>query len=92
MPKLLVFENVGFSGANREYYSNDPDLTLNGANMEFGSAIVLSGSWTLYPDPNFQGTAISLAPQGGPDSDGAYKDFADWGGAEKFSVRSIQYS
>jgi hypothetical protein len=90
--KLLVFENAGFLGTNREYYSNDPDLTLNGLEKEFGSAIVLSGSWTLYPDPNYQGTSISLTAQGGPDTDGAFKDYADWGGAGKFTVRSIQYS
>lgn len=89
MPKLIVFTEVGFSGSSQEFTSNDPDLTLNSEDATFKSAIVLSGSWTLYDDVASGGTAISLTEQGGPDADGSFEDHADWGGAAPFHVKSI---
>jgi Beta/Gamma crystallin len=91
MPKLIVFTEVGYNGIAKEFTSNDPDLTLNGDDATFKSAIVLSGSWTLYPETASQGTPISLGETGGPDGDGGYKDHADWGGVEAFHVKSIAH-
>lgn len=92
MAKLIVFSTPGYNGTSKEFQNNDPDLTLNGDDFVVASAIALSGSWTLYPDPGYQGTPISLAREGGPDSDGGYKDYADWTGAANFHVKSIQHS
>lgn len=91
MAKLLAFAAAGFTGVNKEYRSNDPDLTLNGDDFVIASAIVLSGTWTLYDDVNFAGNVISLHETGGPDIDGSYKDQADWSGGAPFHVKSIQH-
>ncbi len=77
---------------SKEFRSNDPDLTLNGDDFQFASAIVISGEWTLYPDANFGGNPVSLGTNGGADADGAYKDVADWGATQAFVVRSIQHN
>jgi hypothetical protein len=92
MPKLILFNQVGFINTAKEFRSNDPDLVLNGDDFQANSAIVASGDWTLFPDVNFQGTPISLGANGGPDADGSYKDPADWSGAGAFHVKSIQHN
>ncbi len=91
MPKLITFTEVGYNGISKEFTSNDPDLTLNGDDATFKSAIVLSGSWDLYDDVARAGTTMNLTDTGGPDADGGYKDFADWGGATAFHVKSIYH-
>ena len=91
MPKLIAFSETGYSGTSQEFRSNDPDLTLNGDDFIIKSAIVLSGSWTLYDDVNSAGTSISLGEQGGPDADGSFKDHADWAGDAAFHVKSITH-
>lgn len=90
-PKLIAFSETGYSGTSREFRSNDPGLTINGDDFIIQSAIVLSGSWTLYDDVNSAGTSIALGEQGGPDADGSFKDHADWGGAAAFHVKSINH-
>ena len=89
MPKLIAFSETGYSGTTKEFSSNDPDLTINGDDFIIKSAMVLSGSWALYDDVGFAGNTISMDAQGGPDSDGGFKDHADWGGAAPFHVKSI---
>ncbi len=89
MPRILVFTNPGFSGTVKEFTLNDPDLTQNGDDLTFASAIVLSGSWNLYDEVNQAGNTISLSATSGPNGDGAFKDPADWGGAAAFHVKSI---
>jgi hypothetical protein len=91
MPKLIAFSEPGYSGTSQEFRSNDPDLTLNGDDFIIKSAIVLSGSWTLYDDVTSGGTSIVLGEAGGPDADGSFKDHADWGGAVPFHVKSINH-
>jgi hypothetical protein len=91
MPKLIAFSEPGYSGTSQEFRSNDPDLTLNGDDFIIKSAIVLSGSWTLYDDVLSAGTSIALGEAGGPDADGSFKDHADWGGAVPFHVKSINH-
>lgn len=92
MPKLILFNQVGYINTAKEFRSNDPDLVLNSDDFQANSAIVASSEWTLYPDVNFQGTPIALGTNGGPDQDGTYKDPADWGGAGAFHVKSIQHN
>ena len=92
MPKLISFTVADFGAAATTFQSNDPDLTLNGADVDIASAFVASGSWTLYDQPGFQGTSITLTEAGGPDADGCYRDYADWAGTAIFHVRSIQHS
>lgn len=50
MPKLITFTEVGYNGNSKEFTSNDPDLTLNGDDATFKSAIRLSGNGTLWDD------------------------------------------
>jgi hypothetical protein len=92
MAKLILFNQTGYTNTAKEFRSNDPDLTLNGDDFQFNSAIVASGEWTLFPDVNSQGTSITLGTNGGPDTDGTYKDPADWGGTGVFHVKSIQHN
>lgn len=92
MAKILLFSGVGYTGSVKEFQSNDPDLTLNGDDFQFNSAIVASGDWSLYDAVNEQGNTISLMMSGGPDADGTYKDAGDWGGAGVFHVKSIRHS
>ena len=91
MPKLIAFSEPGYSGIPKEFHSNDPDLTLNGDDFVIGSVIVLSTTWTLWDEVNFQGNPITLTETGGPDTDGTYKDHADWAGAAPFHVKSITH-
>lgn len=92
MAKLILFNLVGYVNTAKEFRSNDPDLTMNGDDFQFNSAIVASGEWNLYPEVNFQGTPINLGTNGGPDTDGTYKDPADWNGIGVFHVKSIQHN
>lgn len=92
MAKIICFSSAGFNGTSKEYYSNDPDLALNNDDFTIASAIVISGTWTLYDEPNNMGTSQTLNESGGPESDGCYKDHADWGGAADFHVKAIQHS
>jgi len=91
MPRILLFTNPGFSGTVKEFTLNDPDLTQNGDDLAFASAIVLSGSWNLCDDVNLVGNTLTLAEAAGPNGDGAFKDPADWGGAGPFHVKSISW-
>ena len=92
MAKLIAFAASSYASPTKEYRSNDSDLTLNGDDFVFASAIVTESDWTLYDEVGFTGNSISLSPQGGPDNDGAFRDHADWGGATPFHVKSIQHS
>ncbi len=92
MPKLIAFNASGYVNTAKEFRSNDPDLALNGDDFVLASAIVLSSYWTLFPEPGYQGTPISLSSDGGPDTDGSYKDYADWNGTQNFHVKSIQFN
>ncbi|MDZ3822863.1 MAG: beta/gamma crystallin-related protein [Pseudoxanthomonas sp.] len=90
MARALLFSNIGFQGAVREIRASDPDLVLNGRDFEFSSALVASGTLTLYAEAGYQGASIQLDAAGGPESDGAYEDHADWSGQTPFHVRSVQ--
>ncbi|MEZ5307190.1 MAG: beta/gamma crystallin-related protein [Pyrinomonadaceae bacterium] len=92
MAKLIVFSAIGFNGTSKEFRSNDPDLVQNGDDFVVSSAIAIEGDWTLFHEPGFAGTSIGLSSSGGPDSDGTYKDSADWDGTGEFHVKSIQHS
>lgn len=92
MAKLITFTVADFGAAASTFQSNDPDLTLNAADVDVGSAIVASGSWTLFDQPGYQGTSIELNESGGPDSDGCYRDYADWAGTAIFRVQSIRHT
>ena len=89
--KLIIFTASGYNTNSKEFQSNDPDLAINGDDATFSSAIVVTGTWNPYPEPNYAGTAITLTPPGGPDNDGTYKDFADWEGAAAFNVKSLRH-
>lgn len=43
----------------------------------------------LFDDVNNLGSSITLNELTGPNSEGAYKDYADWGGAALFHVKSV---
>jgi hypothetical protein len=92
MPKLIVFSSADFGGTNATFQSNDPDLTLNGLDVDVASAFAASSQWTLYDAPGFTGNSIVLADTSGPDGDGVYRDYGDWQGGGVFHVRSIQHA
>lgn len=92
MSKIIAFASSAYVAPNKEYRSNDPDLTLNGDDFVIASAIVATADWTLYDEIGCTGNSITLSPQGGPDGDGMYRDHADWGGSAPFHVKSIQHS
>ena len=92
MRKLIVFDTQGYQNQSKTFFENDPDLTLNGDDFTLAAAIAASGAWTLYSEPGYTGDSISLQLGGGPDSDGCYRDYADWGGSANFHVKSIQGS
>ncbi|MCX7561578.1 hypothetical protein OS190_18605 [Sulfitobacter sp. F26204] len=92
MAKLVVFRGSNYTGASREYRSNDPDLVVNLEDFEFESAIAITGDWELFDDLGHSGNKLDLMSEGGPDFDGAYKDPADLPFAGAFHVRSIRHS
>lgn len=92
MAKLIVFRGIAYTGASREYRSNDPDLVANLLDFEFASAISVTGDWELFDEVGYTGNKVDLASDGGPDFDGAYKDPADFEAEAPFHVRSIRFS
>ena len=90
--KLVLFDQIEFSGTSRTYQNNDPDLVANGEDFLFESAIAVTGSWTLYDQVSKGGKVIQLDEMSGPDNDGTYRDSADWSPAGPFHVRSIEHS
>ena len=92
MARLILFSAESMGGTVKEFRNNDPNLVLNGNEFTLESAVGLSGIWTLYDDIAFGGATITLSDAGGPEVDGAYQDYADWGGAGPFLVMSIQHN
>jgi hypothetical protein len=90
--RLICFANTAFNGGSKEFLSNDPDLTITGDDFLFASVIVIEGNWTLYDAVGFGGNAVTISRTSGPESDGVYRDYADWSGAAAFHVKSIQRS
>ena len=90
LTELVVFSEPGYAGRTRKFQNNAADLTLSSSDFIIQSAIVLAGNWTLYDAANHQGNWISLTKHGGNDSNGTFKDHADWGGNAPFHVKSIR--
>lgn len=87
MSKLITFTEIGRNGISKELPPTIPISPSIATTPPLRSAIVLSGSWTLNDDVTQQGNAIGPQEEGGPDYDGAYKDFVDWNGAVSFCVK-----
>ncbi|MBM3522166.1 MAG: beta/gamma crystallin family protein [Alphaproteobacteria bacterium] len=92
MVRLICFAAASFANGSKEYLGNDPNLIITGDEYSLASAIAIGGSWTLYSEVGFTGESIVLSSSSGPESDGVFRDHADWGGSSHFHVKSIQRS
>jgi hypothetical protein len=72
MPKLSLFRDNDFLGGSITVDGNVPDFRALGFNDMISSAIVLSGTFTLFSDKSFQGPSVTVSIHGGPNSDGRY--------------------
>ena len=92
MAKLLIFAGIGYGSPVKELRSNDPGLTANGDDFIFASAIAVSGNWELFSEVHYGGDRADLRYDGGPDTDGTYKDPVDFESSAPFHVRSVRFS
>ncbi|MEO8673040.1 MAG: beta/gamma crystallin-related protein, partial [Tahibacter sp.] len=69
-----------FGGSSLVVTVADPDLVPQGWNDKTSSIIVIDGQWGVYQDTNYSGTAWTVSRVGGPNGDGTYPDYSDWGG------------
>jgi Beta/Gamma crystallin len=72
MAHIELFRDANFSGGSIAKTDTDSNLKDEGFNDVVSSAIVTSGTFTLFQDVNFQGFAITVCRTGGPNSDGRY--------------------
>lgn len=61
-PTALLFKDSKFRGRMVVCTEDTPNLVSIGYNDVLSSAIVLSGSWTLYKHINYAGTQVTLTP------------------------------
>lgn len=79
MAELQLFPHPGYEGG--AFIVRDDNINLSGGfNDVASSAIVISGTFTLYMHPNFTGDAITVCKTGGPNSDGRYPHPESLGG------------
>ncbi len=70
MTSLVLFENTNFDGSDQAVSGATPQLTAN-----ISSLIVLSGTWNLYSQSEYQGQAWTVSANGGPTQNGMYPQF-----------------
>jgi hypothetical protein len=92
MIRLICFASMSFNGTSKEFLNNDPDLVVTGDDFQLASAVVVEGNWELFDEVGHGGNMIALSRASGPESDGVYRDPADWGGTTAFHVKSIRRS
>jgi beta/gamma crystallin len=59
---VAVYSEQNLSGSTFETRDNQPRLDLNQWQNQISSIIVKSGTWDFYPDVQFRGQALRLAP------------------------------
>lgn len=91
MVKIILFQNSNFQGKSLVVTSDEPNLVPQGFNDITSSLIVISGQWSLYQNVNYTGTSWTVSEVGGPDGDGCYPDYGDWGGTND-SISSLKLS
>lgn len=90
MAKIIVFNKQNFNGNDTLVVTDSlPSLKGTGINNDISSVIVIEGSWQLCEHPDYQGTDWVVAPNGGPNQDGCYPSYSDWGGQNN-EISSIQ--
>ncbi|WP_298517260.1 beta/gamma crystallin-related protein [uncultured Kordia sp.] len=89
MSKIIVFQNSNISGSSLTLTASDPNLVPQGWNDKISSLIVVSGTWELYQNTKYGGSSWSVSDSGGPNGDGVYPDWSDWGGTND-SISSIR--
>ena len=80
MCKIILFEHTDFRGKSKVLTTSDPDFNRSDWNDIVSSVIVLKGEWGLYEHTEYRGSRWAVSEKGGPDQDGAYPSYNDWGG------------
>src|SRR5437762_2616647 len=80
MAKIVLFKDINYGGGALVLTGADSDLGPQGWNDKVSSLIVIDGTWNLYKDSNYGGTKWSVSANGGPSSDGTYKNPRAWEG------------
>ena len=89
MPKITLFQNTNFGGQNLTLRQADTNLKDQGFNDKTSAIIVCSGSWILYQDADYKGQQWVVQENGGPNGDGLYPSYSDWGGKND-SISSLK--
>lgn len=80
MAKIILFKDRNFGGEALVVKEPISNLKDAGWNDVVSSLIVVEGKWRIYKDANYDGNSWSVVPDGGPDKDGCYTYWKDWGG------------
>jgi hypothetical protein len=88
MSKITLFQNTNFGGDHLSLQQPDANLKNQNFNDKTSAIIVCSGNWKLYQDSNFNGKLWEVHEKGGPNQDGLYPSYKDWGGTND-SISSL---
>jgi hypothetical protein len=73
MAEVRLFNDENFKGGDIRITADDRDLAIpQGFGDRLSSAIVTSGTFTLFQDKDFKGFSYTASKVGGPNSDGRY--------------------
>jgi hypothetical protein len=89
MAKIILFENINFSGKSLTLTGSEPNLKSKDFNDKVSSLIVRGGVWALYADSNYSGTQWTVSLYDGVDDDGALANYIEWHG-ENDKISSIK--
>ncbi len=86
MPWIVLFDNVNYTGPSARLNAATPNL----ADMDkiTSAAIVLSGIWNVYSDPDYAGQAWTLCDNGGPAQNGTYPTYSNT--FQNDTIQSVQ--
>jgi hypothetical protein len=80
MPKITLFQNTNFGGQYLTLQQADTNLKDQNFGDKTSAVIICSGNWVLYQDSDFKGQQWVVNENGGPNNDGLYPTYKDWGG------------
>ena len=83
MAELTLWHGRDHKEGSITVHGDVPDLqAAEGFGDVISGATVVSGTWTLFTDKNFNGKSVTVSIHGGPDSNGDYPKPDHLGGLE----------
>ena len=79
MAAITLFEHHSYKGQNLTLVGDNSYLGSNGFNDKVSSLVVAKGTWTVYEHHSFRGRSATVSSTGGPNGDGRYPYWQDFG-------------